>query len=775
MRVVAAGVVTAVLAGPGLGAAAAPVEHEIELALEPQSGRLTVRDRVTVRVGATTGSVVEFVLNERLELDPAAPVEPVGEPFSAARFELNGHQIARGGEATIRRYRLTDPLDRGPFTIAYTGAMAFELGEVHEEYTRGFRETIGQLGPDGVYLTADSFWYPYFGDGLVEYRMTVEQPDGWHVISAGRGRSRDDDDRAQWESEGAVDEIYLAGGPLYLHRDSVGAVETLVYLHEDDPALSERYLTATAQYLEMYRSMIGPYAYSKFALVENFWETGYGMPSFTLLGPRVIRLPFILHSSYPHEILHNWWGNGVFVDYDSGNWCEGLTAYLADHLVQEQRGQGAAYRRDTLQKYRDYVGENRDFPLEQFRTRHSAATEAVGYGKSLVGFHMLRMAMGDDVFRRALAELYREYRGRRASFDDLRRVFESASGLPLADFFRQWLTRTGAPALAARVAWCDAGTTLRVCGTLEQTQSGPPFAVDVPIVLDTADGPQEHTVRMKTREQGFALAATTPVWRVRVDPSFDVLRLLDPRETPPTIGQLFGEPRILAVLPSSDAPRREAYRALVEGWRSASHEIEVVVDAELAALPAGLSVWVLGRQNRFAGPLFGGGVPRGFELLPTSTAFGQQSVSSAGHSIVSVRRHPASERHAVGLLDVDPEAAFPGIGRKLPHYGKYSYLAFAGDEPENVIKGQWPTDDSPLVVELAAPPDPVGADPGAAPAERSALAELPPLFSRQALGDHVDYLASRELEGRGVGTTGLDRAAEYVAARFAAVGLEPAG
>jgi hypothetical protein len=60
------------------------------------------------------------------------------------------------------------------------------------------------------------------------------------------------------------------------------------------------------------------------------------MPSFTLLGEQVIRFPFIL-SSYPHELLHNWWGNGVFVG--AGGNCEGLTAYLADHLIAGQRRQ----------------------------------------------------------------------------------------------------------------------------------------------------------------------------------------------------------------------------------------------------------------------------------------------------------------------------------------------------------------------------------------------------------------------------------------------------
>ena len=43
----------------------------------------------------------------------------------------------------------------------------------------------------------------------------------------------------------------------------------------------------------------------------------------------------------------------------------------------------------------------------------------------------------------------------------------------------------------------------------------------------------------------------------------------------------------------------------------------------------------------------------------------------------------------------------PGLGRKLPHYGRYSYLAFTGDEPVNTLKGQWPVVDSPLSVMLS--------------------------------------------------------------------------
>ena len=163
----------------------------------------------------------------------------------------------------------------------------------------------------GVYLPGASGWYPLVGRALMTFKLTVAQPATWRVVSEGAGTSRDADGRARWASTDPVDQIHIVGGPLQLTTQAAGAVEAQVYLHENDDALSSKYLAATAQYLEMYRGLIGPYPYGKFALVENFWETGYGMPSFTLLGPQIIRFPFILTSSYPHEILHNWWGNSV--------------------------------------------------------------------------------------------------------------------------------------------------------------------------------------------------------------------------------------------------------------------------------------------------------------------------------------------------------------------------------------------------------------------------------------------------------------------------------
>ncbi len=743
------------------------VHHVLDVALDPATGRVAVKADLTP---AGTGTDVEFLLHERLRItraDPAVAAVPVGD--AAWLGEVEGGQPQH--VSPVKRYRATLPSPGGTLRLEYDGVFDFALSDAREEYTRGFRSTPGLISGAGVYLAGTSAWYPLVGRALVTFEMTVAQPGDWRVISEGGGTSRGADGRARWTSTDPVDQIHLVGGPLQLSTQSAGAVEAQVYLHDADPALASRYLAATAQYLEMYRALIGPYPYGKFALVENFWESGYGMPSFTLLGPQIIRFPFIITSSYPHEILHNWWGNSVFVDESRGNWSEGLTAYVADHLMQEQRGEDATYRRSTLQKYRDYVSSAQDFALVQFRGRHSAATEAVGYGRTMMGFHALRRKVGDDAFRRFLARFYREHRGTRASFDDVRRVMEAVSGQGLARFFEDWIARPGAPSLVVRNTRVTRdGAGYIVEGVLAQTQPGAPFAIDVPLVVQTAAAVVEHRVALSGPDATFRIETRDAPLVLHVDPVFDTFRRLDARETPPSLGQIFGEPAPLVVIASDEDPARAAaYRAMAESWRGPAHAPRIVTDREISALPADRSVWLLGRGNRFAGALVDGTAVR---LHASQWAIDTQPMPVRDHAAIVVRRHPDDVAKAVGWIVSDRADAIAGLARKLPHYGRYSYLGFEGAEPVNMLKGQWQASDSPLTVDLRDD----GGRSAAVPSltlTRTPLATLPPVFSEASLETHVTTLSAPEYQGRGIGTAGLARAAAYLEQQFKAVGLAP--
>jgi aminopeptidase N len=758
---------------PLQAAGAAPAPHYvIDARLDPAAKTLDA-DVVLRLPEKFAGKRVEFLLSRSLEVVSSVPAVRRQELGSAAGFVgINGLPPRASDAARASRYSVQLPAGRHELRLHYRGRVDFGFETPTQEYARGFAETAGVIRPEGVYLAGRSLWYPYLGETLATLELTAQAPAGWQIISAGSGQAGGADGKARWVSKQPLDELHIVGGPLTRYARSAGAATAEVYLRKPDDALAARYLEATARNLAMYRELLGPYPYDKFALVENFWETGYGMPSFTLLGPEVIRFPFILTSSFPHEVLHNWFGTGVFVDYPGGNWSEGLTAYLADHLYKEQVGQGAEYRRDTLKRYRDYVSANRDFPLTQFVSRESPTTEAVGYGKALMAFHMLRRKLGDEAFTRALRKFYQAQLGRRASFADLATAFAEP------EFIRHWTTRVGAPELAVqnlRVAPSEGG--VRITGDLLQLQPGAAFRLDVPMVLRGRDGVRTHTVASSEKRVSFSFTQNQRPLSLDVDPEFDLFRLLDARETAPSLGQIFGDGQVLAIVPAlASTAELAAYDAMLEFWRGKdAQKITVIRDSDFVSLPRDRSVWIIGKGNTLATRLFPDNSAQGFLRGKDGMQLGASAVNYRDHAIVAVQRHPLNTAKVVGLVVLDRLDAAPGLARKLPHYSKYSYLAFEGAEPANDVKGEWVAADSPLHFDLRLPEEQAEALPPIKLPARAALAELPAVFDAGTLAGHVRWLADPAREGRGVGSAGIDAAASYIAEAFKAAGLAPGG
>jgi len=340
----------------------------------------------------------------------------------------------------VNKYKIvTGGRDIKVIPLAYNGIIKDEIKTGVAEYARGFSETKGIISENGVYLAGSSYWVPWFPENeLMSFRLSVSIDSLWGVVSQGERTINDivkDKKFIIYESPEPMDEIYLIAAPWTEYQIMAGDILVQAFLRTPDEKLAKRYLGVTSNYIKLYENLIGKYPYKKFALVENFWETGYGMPSFTLLGEKVIRFPWILHSSYPHELLHNYWGNSVYVDYEKGNWCEGITVYMADHLIKEQNGRGAEYRRNTLQKFTDFVNHDNDFPLSEFRSRNNPAEEAIGYGKSMMINEMLRFDLGDDEFLNAYARFYSDNKFKKSSFDEIRKSFEEVSKKDLKLFF----------------------------------------------------------------------------------------------------------------------------------------------------------------------------------------------------------------------------------------------------------------------------------------------------------------------------------------------------
>lgn len=671
-------------------AAAAPLQQRLHVELRPEAAELAASAVVTLPP-VPTATTHEFELQSDLTVTDAAP--PVRK--------LAG----RPGDGGRTRYAVEFAPGQRELTLRYRGRIQLPPEQLHSGFGRGQAASGGVIGPDGVYLEGASGWYPLFDDALLHYTLEVEMPAGWSAVSQGR-RTVHVRDAAQardrWEEAQPQEDIYLIAAPFREYRRG-GEVDKLVLLREHEPALAERYLAVMDQYIELYSRLLGPYPYAKFALVENNWESGYGMPSFTLLGPRVIRLPFILHGSFPHEILHNWWGNGVYVGA-GGNWAEGLTAYLADHLLQEQNGRGAAYRRDALLRYTNYVAAQADFPLTEFRARHSDASQAVGYDKALMVFHMLRLELGDERYVAALRRLYRDALFQRAGWDTLRAAFEREARTPLHAEFEQWLHRTDAPALriaAAHATERDGSPALELA--LTQTQPGAAYRLRIPVAVTVAgaDAAVARIVVMDDKQASVTLRLPARPLHVAVDPDFDVFRRLDPAELPPTLSEALAAERLLIVLPAAaPAALRDGYAQLAQRWAEGADGVRVSWDSELQGLPSDRAVWLFGWENRFGTEVGAALAGHAMHLDDGRAHIAGTDYPRAAHAVVLAARRGG---HALVWLGSDNVAALPGLARKLPHYGSASYLAFRGDEPTNVLRGQWPVLDSPLAVAVAQP------------------------------------------------------------------------
>ena len=55
-----------------------------------------------------------------------------------------------------------------------------------------------------------------------------------------------------------------------------------------------RFAREAKQYIQLYETLFHPFPFKRFAIVENFLPTGISMPTYTLLGQEVVRLPFIV-------------------------------------------------------------------------------------------------------------------------------------------------------------------------------------------------------------------------------------------------------------------------------------------------------------------------------------------------------------------------------------------------------------------------------------------------------------------------------------------------
>jgi hypothetical protein len=656
--------------------------HDLFVQLTPARAQLEGFDRITIDNHTAAASL-------RIHLNAAVAIDRLRVNGADRDYRREGAWIAIDNrEDDSRPLRLE---------IDYRGRFddPAPVDPVNTD-NPGFGVT-GSISPRGTLLLAGAGWYPSVATANERFRLEVAGPPGTRAVAAGRPVAavpRRGLQVSAWQIDTPVEGLALVAGNFTRREKKDGHLIAATYFLNDDPALSDQYLQATLKYLAAYEEQFGPYPFEKFAVVENFFPTGYGFPSFTLIGGRVLRLPFIIPTSLRHEIAHCWWGNGVKVDYAGGNWSEGLATYVSDYRYRELTGPGAArdYRRQMLRNYTELVPSTQEIPLSRFMSRRDPLTQAVGYDKAAMVFHMLRQRVGDAVFWETLRRIAVDRMFQATAWEDLQTAFETACGCSLETFFKQWIPRAGAPQLAlAQIARRPTASGATVSGILRQP--APAYELAVPVQLTAGAATFTQNIVVRGRETPFEIAVPFVPDRLAADPGVDIFRRLDPHELPPTINRLKSARELLVILPDNQTrdPARQIAARL--GQALGIDQLEMIAAADwspersrarniLMMQPEGSP----GLANIWDRRLAADG-----EAFTLETA----SFERRRHTYVAVFPHPDRSDRFAAVYFFGQDADRLRIATKVPHYGRYSYLVF--ENTRNVAKGVWPVTHSPLI------------------------------------------------------------------------------
>jgi len=689
--------------------------HDLFVQIDPEPHALVAIDRLTIELGQAAAirlSLASTLRLDRLVLSPgAASGDDTGLELP---FDIE-HSAAPGGVQHITIPSSSVGRGRMTLTAYYHG----ELNDPPRE-PRHLRfvtpsETGGHIGSEGVYLSSESQWYLDVPHSLSEYRLRVALPSGWTAVTQGKVRSSGacpaelcshaDFTLTEWDSIRPAEALTLVANRFVAKTrewSSRGGqrIQLGAYLFPEDAPLADEYLDATARYLETYIALLGPYPFDSFAVVENFFASGLGMPSFTLLGSGVIKRHYVQPYALGHEIVHSWIGNAVLNRTDQGNWVEGLTTYLANYYWHEWSGDhdlARDQRQLMLRGYNLHVSPDRDYPLAQFTQKNDERDNAIGYQKAAMVFHLLRQEIGEEPFWQSLKQLVARNRGRWADWRDLEQVFSETAGRDLRWFFAQWVEQRGAPEVSLKdvTARPATGGTFQLLGHIVQSQAT--FQSPLPLRLELSSGENQtiHT-RLKNTDTLFSSVLPSRPLSIEIDPDATVLRRMRREELPPVLNHYVTDGhrsviQALGISAGSSHPLQEVVKRLEaqDSQKPMSQRTTIIPLVQDLLLPPEGSVLVLSTPASRAAlqPALKEHCGSRVQLRDDGVTIEGKSYDGQGiAALVSCHRRDRPGSVVTWVYAVSPQAATT-VARLLFFYGWHSVVVF--QDGKAIARSEW--------------------------------------------------------------------------------------
>ncbi len=557
-----------------------PTRYDIEVHMDPEShemkgqaviGLVMREDAKPMPSEPGQLRAIEFLLHPELEIQDVQ-IDGATLKGRTQRSSASPEDKNHAANAPVVHSLLVDqPQEEITITLKYAGTLfqdasaGEEQGQIHNFLMSA------HIGTDGIYLDGGGYWHPCVNmpdeaDPLLsqaEFQLAAAPIEGYELVAGLERQPESDDGLLQWKSRYTLSNLVLMGGPLKRWTRTHGDITLHAVLAPGKEAVAADVLDFIAEMMDRYQPLLGPYPYKEFTVLEAFFSSGFAFPTCTQLdgGRLTEHKPYRRHGYLDHEMIHAWWGCGVYVDHRYGNWCEALTSFCANYYGYVLDGDevGARKVRRNQSNFLSSIKPEHDKPLGTYGLPDGVG-RGIAYDKGSAFFGMLKRKIGEDAFFAALRQITADHVGLPAHWGHLQEAFESKSGEDLDAFFDQWVRQKGAPTLALTGAdWAPGSDELAVWLSQGDTE----FELDVPLRLYYGSEHEDTILHLGEQEDRLVIACKKQgLSAIELDPDYRLFRKLKASEVMPTSSLTKRTKKLLIVTP--DDTMLDAYKQVAD-------------------------------------------------------------------------------------------------------------------------------------------------------------------------------------------------------------------
>ncbi|MEX2215563.1 MAG: M1 family aminopeptidase [Phycisphaeraceae bacterium] len=468
---------------------------------------------------------------------------PISTPVEVLTLDAVDLTVSKvEGSAAIADYHVTsnaivihfkEPIGPGvAASVTVSHSAQPQRGLYFRTPSQGYKEVDTHLWTQGETHEA-RHWFPSvdYPNERFTSEMICHVPKDMIVISNGRLISESVDGKtglkvSHWKQEQPHVNylIALAAGRFKFIEETYRDIPMRFYTPASQIEHAKHSFKDTADMMGFFESYIDvnyPWAKYDQVVVDDFHWGGMENTTMTILTDRTLHPAGTepTRSSQglvAHELAHQWFGDYLTCKDWSHLWLnEGFATYFAHLYSEHKNGRDdflyGLYRdseRITSQKderrpiaYRSYKQS-----FEQFDRR--------AYQKGSWVLHMLRVQLGDVLFRKCLHEYVTTNANRSVITQDLQDACERVTGLSLTQFFDQWVYHARHPELVVAQSW-DPKTKLAKISVKQMQVTNAEvllFSFKVKLRFRTVEGITEQMVEVTEKEQEFFVPlASKPV------------------------------------------------------------------------------------------------------------------------------------------------------------------------------------------------------------------------------------------------------------------------